>query len=63
MSEKLLDKVYASVNRYFDTKDKVLSENEFRAGVNADMSKLVEEVNLLKMINGSKNGMFGGLKK
>lgn len=58
LSEKVITKLDIGVNRFFDAKEKVISENQFRAGVNADMAKLVEEVNLLKAITSNK-GIFG----
>lgn len=58
MFEKFVSKLEIGVNRFFDTKEKIISENQFRAGVNADMSKLLEEVNMLKMITSNK-GIFG----
>lgn len=61
LSEKFMSKVEAGINRYFDTKEKVISENTFRANVNSDMSKVFEELNLLKAIT-SKTGIFGGKK-
>ncbi len=62
LAEKVMSKAEVQVNKYFDAKEKLLSENSFRASVNTDMAKIFEEVNLLKMINQSKN-MFGGQKK
>lgn len=59
LSEKVINKLDLGFNRYFDTKEKVISENVFRDAVNNDMSKVMEEINTLKMINSSKNGMFG----
>lgn len=60
--EKVISKLDLGFNRFFDTKEKVLSENVFRNAVNTDISKLMEEVNTLKMINSSKNGLFGKQK-
>ncbi len=62
LAEKLMTKVEQGFNRYFDTKEKVISENVFRNAVNTDISKLMEEVNTLKLINSSKNMLMGGKK-
>lgn len=58
LCEKVIFKADSQLTRFFDTKEKVISENTFRAGVNADMAKLVDEVNVLKMITSNK-GIFG----
>ena len=37
------------INRYFDTKEKVITENEFRAAVNKDMGDIKANLNILNM--------------
>lgn len=46
---KLLDVINDGKNKYFEAKDKVISENEFRANVNKDMSNILTELSGLKM--------------
>lgn len=62
LAEKFLNKANDQVTRFFDAKDKVLSENQFRNNVNTDIARIMEEINTLKVINQSKN-LFGGGKK
>lgn len=49
LGEKLLNKVKLVFDRFFDVKESVISENEFRVQVNDHMGKLQQEVAAIKM--------------
>ena len=46
---KLLKYTNSKVDRYFDTKDKVISENEFRVQVSNDIGLIKQEIQALKI--------------
>lgn len=50
LAQLVVNLVKLGVNRYFETKDKVISENLFRAKVSEDISKLNGELSALKMV-------------
>lgn len=49
LAEKFLAKLEKATDQYFDIKNKVISENEFRNAVNQDMANVKQTLEVMKM--------------
>ena len=49
LAEKFLVKLEKAIDQYFDIKNKVISENEFRNAVNQDMANVKQTLEVMKM--------------
>ena len=49
LAEKFLVKLEKATDQYFDIKNKVISENEFRNAVNQDMANVKQTLEVMKM--------------
>ena len=49
LAEKFLVKLEKATDQYFDIKNKVISENEFRNAVNQDMANIKQDMAVMKM--------------